>query len=84
MDKKIKFEEALSELEEIINLLESGEVTLDESIELYEKAVKLVGVCNERLSCAEGKIRILTESADGTVSDAPFACREAGTDDAEA
>jgi len=70
--KKIKFEEAMANLEEIVRQLEGGNLTLDESIASYEEAVKLVRVCNERLEAAENKIRILTESPDGSVSDADF------------
>lgn len=72
MEKKINFEEAILSLEEIVRKLESGELTLDESISEFEEAVKLVKLCNEKLEKAEQKVRILTEGADGTVTDAPF------------
>ena len=72
MSGTIKFEEALSKLEEAVRSLESGKLTLDESIEKYEDALKYVRVCNEMLEKAEQKVRILTESVDGTVTDRPF------------
>ena len=72
MKKDIKFEEALEKLEEQVRLLESGDVSLDDSLLAFEKAVGLVKICNEKLENAEQKVRILTESIDGTVSDAPF------------
>lgn len=72
MSSTMKFEEALSKLEEAVRSLEGGKLTLDESIEKYEDALKYVRVCNEMLEKAEQKVRILTEGQDGTVSDRPF------------
>lgn len=72
MKNNIKFEEALSLLEEKVRLLESGNMSLDESLAAYEEAISLVRLCNEKLESAEAKVRILTESADGSVTDAPF------------
>lgn len=72
MKQKISFEEAFSTLEEKVKQLENGNMTLDESLTAFEEAIKIVKVCNERLEAVEGKIRILTASPDGTVSDAPF------------
>ena len=43
-----------------------------DAIAEYEKAVRLVKVCNERLADAEQRVRLLTEAADGSVSDIPF------------
>ena len=70
--KNIKFEEAMAELELIVRQLESGELSLDESIKAYERAVSLAGICNKKLESAEAKVRILTENKNGEVSDAPF------------
>ena len=70
--KDIKFEDALLGLEESVRKLESGELTLDESIKAFEEAMKLVKICNDKLSLAEDRVRILTEGADGSVTDAPF------------
>ena len=68
----MNFEEAISKLDSEVKRLESGNMTLDESIDAFENAIKLVKICNERLENAERRVRILTESADGTVTDAPF------------
>ena len=70
--KDMKFEEALDRLEECVKKLESPDLGLDESIKTFEEAVRLVKICNEKLDKAEAKVRILTESDDGSVSDAPF------------
>ena len=72
MKENINFEEAMLELEGIVKKLEAGSLSLDESLEAFEKAVGLVKLCNEKLQSAEQKVRILTESADGSVTDAPF------------
>lgn len=72
MSKSIKFEEAMLKLEDSVRLLESGSLTLDESIEKYEDALKYVKICNEMLEKAEQKVKILTQSSDGSISDMPF------------
>ena len=69
---KINFEEAIVKLEDEVRKLESGNMTLDDSIKAFEESVKLVRVCNEILDDAERRVRILVEAEDGTVSDAPF------------
>ena len=72
MDRNIKFEEAMVKLEEAVRLLEGGTLSLDQSIEKYEEAIKYVKVCTERLEKAEQKVKMLTEGADGTITDVPF------------
>lgn len=66
--KKMKFEEALSRLEEVVSLLEAGNAELDQSLSLYEEAMKLIRLCNEQLDAAEQKVeRIrLGEEKEGT------------------
>lgn len=56
---KLKFEEALAQLEQIVQQLENGETQLDESLQLFENGVKLARVCNKKLDEAEAKIQIL-------------------------
>ena len=50
------YEQAIKRLEEIVSLLESGEISLDESIKLYEESAKLSSFCSELLNKAELKI----------------------------
>lgn len=59
-------------LEDIVRKLESGGLSLDESLSSFEEAVKLVKFCTEKLDQAEKKVKILTEGADGSVTDLPF------------
>jgi exodeoxyribonuclease VII small subunit len=72
MAKDIKFEEGIVKLEDAVRLLESGTLTLDESMDKYEEALKYVKICNEILHKAEQKVKILVEGVDGSVSDRPF------------
>ena len=68
----ISFEEAMKELEDSVFKLESSGLTLDESIAEFEKSVKLIKLCEKKLSSAKQQVKILTEGADGVVTDAPF------------
>ena len=68
----MKFEDAIIKLENEVKKLESGNMSLDESIAAFEEAVKLIGICNKELEGAERRVRLLTETSDGTVTDAPF------------
>lgn len=70
--KKINFEEAIEKLDLAVRRLESEDMPLDEAIDSFEEAIKLVKLCNEKLENAQQRVRILTESVDGTVTDEPF------------
>jgi len=59
------FETALSELEQIVAKLETGDLPLEASLELFEKGIKLSRECRERLSKAERRIEILMKDANG-------------------
>lgn len=72
MKKDIKFEEAIEALDTAVTRLESGELSLDDSIKVFEESIGLIKICNEKLSAAEQKVRVLIESQDGSVTDAPF------------
>ena len=52
----LSFEEALQQLDETVNALESGSLTLAQSMARYERGMKLARVCNEMLTSAELKI----------------------------
>jgi exodeoxyribonuclease VII small subunit len=61
MDKEITYEEAIKRLEEIVNILEKNEVSLDESMKLFEEGTKLTSLCSKKLKEAEQKITELTK-----------------------
>lgn len=56
MKKELSFENALKKLEEIVGTLESGNITLEESLIVYQEGVMLSKFCNEKLKEAEGKV----------------------------
>lgn len=72
--ESLSFEEALKELEGIVHQLETGDATLDRSIELYERGNLLRQRCAERLDRAQARIEAIRLDADGRPAGvAPFA-----------
>jgi exodeoxyribonuclease VII small subunit len=65
--KKTKktFEQALAELEKIVEQIEQGEVPLEESIEKYGQGLTLIRQCRSILDQAEQKIQLLAQTEDG-------------------
>lgn len=59
------FEDAFMRLEHILEKMNSGSVSLDESLKLYEEADRLISDCNKRLNDAERKIEILIKNRNG-------------------
>lgn len=60
--KKYKdFESAISRLEEITSLLESGDTSLEDSIRLYTEGLEIAKFCDKKLADAEKKIKIIRE-----------------------
>jgi exodeoxyribonuclease VII small subunit len=60
-----KFEAALEELEEVVERLESGELSLEDSLAAFEKGVGLVRFCNQKLNEVEKKIEMLVKDKEG-------------------
>ncbi len=56
---EMSFEESLTELEGIVDRLEKGQLSLDESLMLFEKGIKLVRECNTKIQCAQQKVEQL-------------------------
>jgi exodeoxyribonuclease VII small subunit len=65
------FEEAYARLEHILEKMNSGAVSLDDSIKLYEEADKLIQLCQGKLTEAEQKIEVLIKNRDGTLAVSP-------------
>jgi len=61
MSSKFDFNEGLSQLEEIIGKMESGDLSLEESLKYFEKGIKLHRQCHSALSSAEQRISVLSE-----------------------
>ncbi|KGK98285.1 exodeoxyribonuclease VII small subunit [Methanococcoides methylutens] len=68
---ELTFEEALEELETIVEHLERGQLTLDDSIGTFEKGMKLALLCNRKIESSEKKIELLIEK-NGKLSTEPF------------
>ena len=80
MDTKIKdFESALAELETIVKTLEDGQLTLEQSLENFERGVELSRYCHTRLEEAERRVEILTER--GETRPAPKNIADLSTND---
>jgi len=62
------FEQALQQLEQIVQKLEKGELPLEESLGLYEEGIRLSRLCHGKLEEAEGKIAMLLKDARGEVA----------------
>ena len=83
MTTKIKdFESAIGELETIVKKLEDGDLSLEKSLELFERGVQLSRFCHTRLEEAERRIEILNER--GELRDAPESLDPTADDDSDA
>jgi exodeoxyribonuclease VII small subunit len=64
---EIKFEKAIQRLEKIVDDLETGELDIDKSLEIFEEGIKMSRVCSKKLSEAEAKIEKLTRDEKGNL-----------------
>jgi len=69
---KEKFEEALKRLEELVKIMESGEVTLDDSLKAFEEGIRLIRYCTRKLDEVERKVEILLQDDAGRITAAPL------------
>ena len=72
-----KFEASLKKLEEIVKRLETGSLTLEDSLKAFEEGVKHSAFCSSRLDDAERRVEILLKQKDGSLKREPF---ESGED----
>jgi exodeoxyribonuclease VII small subunit len=68
----LDFEAALSRLEAVVSSLESGELTLAESLRAFEEGISLSRRCAERLDQAEARIELLIRTTEGELATEPF------------
>lgn len=66
------FEKQIAELESIVKALESGSISLDDSLALFEKGIKLTKNCQKMLDEAEKKVSILVNNGDGDMAEKDF------------
>jgi exodeoxyribonuclease VII small subunit len=65
MEAEISFETAMERLEKIVGEMESSKLPLEELLVRYEEGIRLVGICNQRLTGAENRIETLSRPPDG-------------------
>jgi exodeoxyribonuclease VII small subunit len=78
--KEKSFEEALRELEGIVNRLEQGDLPLEEALTFFEDGVKLSRYCHTKLDEAQKRVEVLLKDERGTVAAHPFEPTEDGED----
>jgi exodeoxyribonuclease VII small subunit len=69
---KERFEDALDKLEKIVSRLEEGDISLEESLKLFEDGIKLSRFCSQKLEEAERKVEILLRDKEGNRKTEPF------------
>ncbi|MBT3504800.1 MAG: exodeoxyribonuclease VII small subunit [Piscirickettsiaceae bacterium] len=62
--KKLDYEASIAELESLVERLEQGDISLEESLKLYESGVLITRDCQEALSQAEQKVQMLLQQSD--------------------
>ncbi|MGA2655291.1 MAG: exodeoxyribonuclease VII small subunit [Gammaproteobacteria bacterium] len=66
------FEHSLAELETIVKSMETGDLTLEQSLQQFEQGMKLSVLCQEALTVAEQKVELLVEDAQGRLETEDF------------
>jgi exodeoxyribonuclease VII small subunit len=69
---ELKFEEAMTQLEEVVRKLETGDVPLEDSLAAFERGVKLVRILHARLDAVQEKIEELTRTEKGELAIKPL------------
>ena len=62
INKTIDIEEAFNQLSDIVVEIEKDNISLEETIELFEKGIVLTGICQEKLKIAEKKVKVLLKN----------------------
>ena len=70
MENKFSFEESMKRLETIVKTLESGQVSLDDSLALYEEGIQLVTACEKKLKEVEQKaVKLIDDSGESELNE---------------
>lgn len=62
--EKMSYEDAMKELESVVNRLDAGDGTLEESILLFQRGIELTKLCSDKLEEIEKKIRLITDKGE--------------------
>ncbi len=76
-EKELSFEASMKRLDEIVNGLEKGDVTLRDSMALFEEGTALIRRCSEMLDSAEQQVVRLKKGPDGAPEELPFDVEDA-------
>ena len=71
-EQNITFEQSLSRLEQIVQIMESGKITLDESLNLFQEGTALIRSCEKLLDEAELRVTKVLAAEDGTPTEEVF------------
>ena len=71
-ESNLNYEEAIERLEEIVEKLESGGLSLEKSLDKFEEGVRLVKYCNKELNKAEKKVEMVIKEGDEFTDVIPF------------
>jgi exodeoxyribonuclease VII small subunit len=82
MPKKT-FEQAMKQLEQIIEELESGELPLEKALSKFEEGIQLSKFCSKKLDETEKRIKVLTQDQEGNISEKPFQNLNSGPENQE-
>jgi len=77
---KKTFEQAIKQLEQIVQDLESGDMPLEKAVKTFEEGIQLAKFCSEKLDETEKRITILMQDSNGKLSEASFVGQNAGLD----
>lgn len=66
------FETAMQRLEDIVQDLEGGDLSLGDSLKAFEEGMKLAKFCSKELEAAEKKVSLLVQESDGSIRETPF------------
>lgn len=72
MSKELVFEDALKQLQGIVETMQRGSLSLEESMKLFEQGTALVRACTKQLDDAELRVAMLLQKNDGSVEEVPF------------
>lgn len=78
--EELSFEEALERLEKIVNKLESGDLGLEESLNDFERGIKLSKLCSQTLQEAEEKVEMIIENEAGDLEVEPYNLEREGAE----
>ncbi len=70
--KSYPFEQSLEKLEKLVEQMEEGDLTLEESLKTFEEGIRLTRECQQALSSAEQKVKLLIEE-NGQINESDFA-----------